>query len=290
MRATSLSTLGLGALLAVLIPALACCSDVEPRVVDSPQRIVALAPAITETLFELGFGDRVIGVGDFAKYPPEVAMLPRLGGLFDARLETIAALRPDLAILLPSEESLGLQLKQLEIEVMTVRSESLEDIEAMAVSISDRLGSPEAGQQFLLRWRQRLAPTALEQPVLVLLPVARQIGRVADIVIAGPGTFLDELLVKSGVQNVMSDSKLAYPQVGLEEIIARRPDVILELQPSPGIYEDLIVDWRSFDGSEILEETCVRVIAGDHVLIPGPRVPRLYDEIRQALRSCLEAT
>ncbi len=254
----------------------------------APQRVVAIAPSVTEMLFELGFGDRVVGVGDYAKWPAEVDTLPRLGGLFDARLETVASLQPDLAILLPSEESLGLQLQKLGIEVMTVPIETLEDIEGIAVAIAERLGEPERGEEFLARWRLRMQPATLKGSVRVLLTVARQSGRVADVVIAGPGTFLDELIALAGAENSMAGSDLAYPQIGLEEIISRRPDVILELQPSPGRYAELVEDWNNLGGSDLLQGTCIRVIAGDHVLIPGPRIARLYDEIREALESCIE--
>ena len=262
------------------------CDRSSVELDESPQRIVAIAPSISEMLFELGFGDRVVGVGDFAKWPPQVEVLPRLGGLFDPRLETVASLQPDLAILLPSEENLGIQLRQLDIDVMTVSTESLEDIEMMAIAIADRLGEPEKGDEFVQRWRMRLQPTVLDRSIRVLMPVARQSGRVADIVLAGPNTFLDELLSLAGAENSMAGAELSYPQVGLEEILSRQPDVVLELQPSPGIYDDLVDDWADLGGSDVLTQTCVRVIAGDHVLIPGPRVPRLYDEIREALASC----
>ncbi|MEJ2086416.1 MAG: helical backbone metal receptor [Acidobacteriota bacterium] len=274
----------LGLALAVL--AIGCVGGGGIGTSDSPARVVALAPSIVEMLYELDFGDRVVGVGDYARWPVEVESLPRLGGLFDPRLETIASLRPELAILLPSEEKLALQLRQLDIEVMTVANESLEDIEAMAVKISERLGDPERGERFLGRWRASMRAQPRKGSLRVLLPVARQKGRVADIVVAGPGTFLDELLTLAGATNSMAGSPMPYPQVGLEEIVSRQPEVIVELQPSPGLYTDLVEDWRDLAGAGVFESTCVRVIAGDHVLIPGPRVPRLYRELRTALDSC----
>lgn len=288
MRNRRLLSVRVQSLLILGCVCLGCGSGASSDNAESPQRIVAIAPSVSEMLFELGFGDRVVGVGDFARWPAEVEMLPRLGGLFDPRLETVASLQPDLAILLPSEESFGIQLGQLDIEVMTVAAETLEDIEDMAVAIAARLRDPEKGEEFLGRWRYRLRPEPEKRSERVLMPVARQSGRLADIVIAGPGTYLDELLNLAGAENSMAGSSLAYPQVGLEEVLSRRPEVVLELQPSPGMYTDLVADWRNIADSTVLEQTCVRVIAGDHVLIPGPRAPRLYDEIRQALASCEE--
>lgn len=268
----------------------ACTRGSRVAAGDGPRRVVAIAPSVVEMLFELGFGDRVVGVGDFAKWPQEVELLPKLGGLFDPRLEILAELEPDLAILLPSEERLALQLEQLGIEVLTVANESIEDIETMAVVIAQRLGDPERAERFLGRWRARMRPASEHRDVRVLMPVARQKGRVAEIVIAGPGTFLDQLIARTGAENSMAGSPLTYPQIGLEEILSRQPDVILDLQPSPGQYTELIEDWRHLGEGDLLAATCVRVIAGDHVLIPGPRLPRLYREIRAALDACAEGS
>ena len=112
-----------GAALALaLLVAFTGCEPASSPPVASPERIIAVAPSVTEILYVLGLGDRLVGVGDYATWPPEVRSKTRIGGLFDPRFEQIVALRPDLAILLPSEESLGVQLRDLGIEVLTVPS------------------------------------------------------------------------------------------------------------------------------------------------------------------------
>src|SRR6185295_15604866 len=88
-----------------------------------PRRIVAVAPSAVELLFALGLGDRVVGVGDHVAWPPAATELPRLGGLLDPRLETVATLRPDLAVLLPSERELGERLAALGVEGLVVPHE-----------------------------------------------------------------------------------------------------------------------------------------------------------------------
>lgn len=265
---------------------LACGGEPAPPAVNPPQRVIAIAPGVVEMLFELGLGDRVVGVGDYAKWPKQVAQKPQLGGLFNARLEAIAALRPDLAVLLPSEENLALDLEQMGVEVLTVRSDTIGDVEEMAILIAARCGVPEAGEVFLERWKRALAPTTTGKSIRVLLSVTREPGRLADVLVGGPGTFLDELLGRLGATNVMADVGLAYPQVGLEEIMVRDPEVIIELQAAPGDYEALRQDWSLLGADTPLADACVQVLAGDHVLIPGPRLLRLYDELWQALLTC----
>ena len=194
-------------LLASLIWALVgtACGDGEIAREPSPaERIIALAPGVTETLFELGLGERVVGVGNYSSWPAEAAQKPRLGGLFDARLETITALQPDLAILLPSEEKLRVQLERLGVEVLTVRSETLAEVEDMFGAIAERCGVVERGEALRQRWRQGLAGEPVPGNPKVLLSVGRESGTMADVLVSGPGTHLDELLSLLGAVNALS--------------------------------------------------------------------------------------
>ncbi len=258
----------------------------QAAVQEVPQRVVAIAPSVAEMLFELGLGDRVVGVGDYVRWPLETAGLPKLGGLFDSRLEVITALEPDLAVLLDSEERLRSQLEKMGIEVLTVRGDTLEDVVEMAVMIAERFEVEEELARFLEQWDRSLASRRTTDGPRVLLSVTREPGRLADVLVAGKDTFLHQLLERLGAINVMADTNQSYPQVGLEEIVIRQPEVVIELQPNPGDYLGLPEDWRRIGGDLGVGEICVWVVAGDHVLIPGPRIPRLYGELEDALLGC----
>jgi iron complex transport system substrate-binding protein len=255
---------------------------------DLPSRIIAVAPNVAETLFALDLGDRVVGVGDHCRWPPEAAARPKVGGLYDPRMEAITLLDPDLAVLLPSEEVLARHLRRLGVEVLTVKNESLTDFERAVEEISARAGVESEGRKLLGELRDRLAPRATLTGSSVLLIVARQPGRLEELYIAGPGTFLDELLDRLGAANALSDSPLRYPQLGPEEILRRRPQVIVELQPEPLSAETrkaLLEDWRKLGGVEGFDP-CVTLLEGDHVLVPGPRLPRVYEELERAVLDC----
>ena len=112
-------------------------------------------------------------------------------------------------MLLPSEERLRADLGEMGVEVLTVRSDSIADVEEMARLIGERLGVVEATEAFLTRWERDLAPRTRENQTRVLLSVTRQPGHLADILVAGPGTFLDELLQRLGLVNVVADAPLA---------------------------------------------------------------------------------
>lgn len=275
----------------IALVAMASCSEPppEPPPKAEPESIVALAPSVVELLYELGLGDRLVGVGDYCKFPPQVAEKPKLGGLFDPHLEAIARLEPDLAILLPSEERLRVHLEELGIEVLAVASESLDDIESAALAIARRFSVEERGEAFVKAWSEALTPQPLSGQPRVLLAVSRPRGSLADTLSAGPDTFYHELLERMGAVNVFADAETLYPQVSLEEAMQRLPDAIIDLRPevpNPSVARELRVDWEPLRGVPALERGCHLVLGGDYVLLPGPRLTQLYREMRSALEQC----
>ncbi len=276
-------------LLLLLAPVVAGCRGEQSpeRSQKFPRRIIALTPSVTETLFALGLGDRVVGVGDYSRWPPEAMRKPRLGALFNPNLERIVSLKPDLAVLIPSERGLGTKLKPLGIDVLVVPDESLADVEASFQLIARRCGVPKAGDRLLADWRAGLnLPPLPGPPPRVLISVGRRSGQLGEVTVAGPKTFLDELLQRLGAQNVFADAPTLYPQIGLEEIVARKPDVILELRAeplTPDAVAAIVADWQALPQVPAVRLGRVKVIAGDHVLIPGPRIPQFYREMREAL-------
>jgi iron complex transport system substrate-binding protein len=284
----------------VLVAAAALAAGAAAAVAPSPapppaaaRRIIAVAPSAAELLFALGLGDRVVGVGQYVAWPPEATRLPRLGGLLDPRLETVVALRPDLAVLLPSERELGERLTALGVDVVVVPHETVDDVARAARTVARRAGVPAAGERLAASLERQLAPAPLPtrpgrgdgRGPTVLLVAERERGQLAQLLLAGPGTFIDELLARLGARNAAADSPLAWPQVSLEEVVARRPDVIVELQPrslSRAEREALRADWRRVPGLPA-ESVAVVVVAGDWALVPGPRLPILYRELRRGL-------
>lgn len=277
-----------GWLAPLLLAALACNGPSPSREPAPARRIVSLAPSVTETVFALGLGDRLVGVDDYSNWPPETAALPRLGGLFDPNLEAITRLQPDLAILLPSQRELGERLEALGIDVQVVPSDSLADVERAATAIAGRCGVAAAGRQLVDRLRRELEPAPLPDAPPTALVVGRQPGEMATVLVAAPGTYLDELLTRLGAVNAFADAGQPYPQVGLEEFIGRRPRALVELHGEPlGDLrrEGQRRDWLNAPGLE-LREACVTVIDGYEVLTPGPRLPELYRRLRRSLEAC----
>lgn len=270
----------------------ACGPAGRPAASDDPstgcERLLTLAPNLTELAFALGLGDRVVGVSDYSRWPPEATQLPRVGGLFDPSFEAMVALEPDLAVALPSEEDVAAKLRAVEIDVLVLDIESLDDVAAAARSLARRCGVERAGDQLARDLDQRLAPRP-ERPLegaTVALVVGRPPGRLADLYFAGPGTFLDELVARLGGVNAFADAGVRYPQVSPEEILAREPDWIVELHGEPVDEETrraLVADWRRFPELPAVREGRVLVLGADYALVPGPRLPELFERLAEEL-------
>lgn len=259
-----------------------------PAPAAAPRRLVTLAPNLTEIAFALGLGDRVVGVGSYATWPPEVRELPRLGGLVDPDLERILALEPDLALLLPSQEEVARRLEAVSIETLVVPVETLDDLEAAILAVARRCRAGAAARDLVASLRRELAPRPVPGAPHTAVVVNRAPGRTEGLLVAGPGTWYDELLGRLGAANAFADAPLRYPQVGVEEVLARAPGALLELRPEPPsdpLRRRLAADWQGFPTLPAAARGSVFVIGGDWALSLGPRVPLLYRRMEEALRA-----
>lgn len=264
----------------------ACRPEAGPADRTDARRILTLAPNLAEFVFALGHGDRVVGVSDYTAWPPEASALPRVGGLFNPNFEAMVALQPDLALLLPSEADIGERLRRVGVETLTLEVESLADVASTFRTVGARLGDTGGGERQAAAFEAALAPRKLGTAPRVLIVVGREPGRLGKLYVAGPGTVYDEMLSRLGARNVFGDAQPRYPEVGFEEILSRRPEVVLELRAdalSAAQEAELLADWRAFPSLPAVAAGRVRVIAADYTLVPGPRLGQLYDRLAEIL-------
>jgi len=246
----------------------------------APERIVSLTPSITETLFALGVGDKVVGVTRFCNYPPEARERPKVGGLTDVDVEAVLALHPGLVIAEEQQRAIP-KLRELGLQVLAVRVRSLEDLPQAFRTIGKRVGR-EARAQALIDCIQerfdRVAEALMDRPgPKVLLIVGR-----SPVVAAGKGTFLDALLAAAGGENVVGDSDRPYPVVSMETVLLGRPEVIIECSGSM-VGKDLSAEareaWSRWPTLPAVQSGRVYVSKSDAMLRPGPRVTEALDEL-----------
>jgi len=269
--------------LALLVVALLLALEGRGSAADSPTtettRLLSLAPNITETLFALGLADQVVGVTDFCEFPEAAKLKPKVGGLFDANLERMLALRPTLALHAPTNRPLEAQLARAGVETLAVPNETVADIRAGTLLMGERLGVPARGRRLVAKIDRQLgevrALNAGRAPVRVLYVVGHPPGELRDIYAVGTGTFLDELLTVAGARNVMAEAKVAYPLVSREFLIRNPPDVIIESKSgeawTPAEEEQLRAAWRALLGPGA-DKARVAFVNDAHITIPGPSI------------------
>lgn len=247
------------------------------RADSARQRIVSLAPSVTETLYALGEGGSVVGVSQYCDYPAAAAKLPHVGSFLTPNVEAIAALRPTLII------GPGISSNQREVRalaamgypMMTVDDDTLDGIERSIALIGERTGKQEAAAALLASIRARIAAIvnrlASVKPRTVVMLVGHQ-----PMVAVGPGTFLDELLHLADANNIADATTESWPRLSLEYIIAIRPDVILDGSMgdeanAPGSF------WSRYQSIPAVRNHHVYGYPQDPVLHPGPRVARTLE-------------
>jgi iron complex transport system substrate-binding protein len=210
----------------LVILALLLSGTCRPVWADAPERIVSLAPAMTETLFALGLGDKVVGITSVCDRPEEAQGRTRVGGMSNPSLEAILALKPELVVMTtdgnPKHIADHLQRFGVAIHVFTPRR--LSEIPGGVRELGARVGAEAAADTLARELEQLLdAPprfAAGEGPkaLFVIWP--------EPLIVAGPGTLIDDALGLVGYVNIAADAGTAYPRFSVEEALRRRPDVI----------------------------------------------------------------
>jgi iron complex transport system substrate-binding protein len=158
---------------------------------DPPKRLVSTSPSITETLFALGLGDRVVGVSTYCRFPPEVLRLPKVGAFLAPDAELIARLKPDLVFVNAGPNSAPKQLAALNIRTAVIDRGSFETVPATIRQIGAAVGMPEAAERLVSSSNTRLERVRMavagRVPRTVLIVVGRQTGTLRDIIAAGIG-------------------------------------------------------------------------------------------------------
>ena len=205
----------------------------EARPDGEVARLVTLAPNLTEIVFALGLGDRVVGVTRYDDYPEQVKSLPKVGGFLDPSLEAIMALRPDLVVCVPNSGNRQRMetLTRLKVPVLVLPAHRLEDVHATIQTLGDVLGAKKRAAAMVADMRARVAAVAARAKARARPRVLMVYGH-NPLVVAGPGSFADELLTLAGADNVLAGEGVRYPSLPLEMVIKLAPDVIIDASSS----------------------------------------------------------
>mgnify|MGYP000633942891 CR=1 FL=1 len=255
-----------------------------------PKRVISTAPSITETLFALGLGDRVVGVTTFCRYPPEAARKPKIGNYLRPDLEAIVALRPDLVIAERSMVRQALSLPGLKLRLLEVDDSTIDGVLRSIQTMGDAMGEGAKAQALAGSIKDQLSLTRRSTVNLprkkVLFVVGRTPGRVEDLIAAGSGSYLDELVRIAGGENIFAGAAVSYAKINLEEVLARDPDVVIdmgEMARTANVTEqqkrEVVRLWQRYPSLKAVRQKRVFAVASDIFVVPGPRLAEAAREI-----------
>ena len=270
-------------------------APVRPLPGREPRRIVSLAPSVTETLFALGLGERVVGATRFCDYPPEALKVPRVGGYIDTDYEAVGRLRPDLVIGLTASEHgpVAANLAQLGLRHMAVDQGTVDGLLESIPAIGRACGAEPAAERLVADMRARIDAVARRTAELprprVLVSFGRTMGgeSLKEVYVAGGDGYYDRLISLAGGVNAYTRSAPLFPKVTAEGLADLAPDVIVDLVPDLAekrlSVEAVLAEWRAIQALEAVRRGRVYVLSGDYVEVPGPRFVLLLEDLARAI-------
>ncbi len=257
------------------------------------ERIISLSPSVTETLFALGLGDRIVGVTRFCNYPPEAREKVRLGGYVDPNYEAVAMLEPDIVIVLEEHEEVQKFLAELDITCLVVANKNIDDILGTITVLGETFDVEKRSEALVSGIRGRIAEIQKKTDGLprpsVLISVGRNVGTgsLEDVYVAGGNTYYDELIRYAGGRNAYTGANVPYPVISAEGLLHLDPDCIIDLVPAlvgKGVDRAAILkDWETVPGLEARKNGKIFVLDGDYMVIPGPRFVMFLEDLVRIL-------
>ncbi|MFC1654677.1 ABC transporter substrate-binding protein, partial [Myxococcota bacterium] len=249
-----------------------------------PGRVVSLAPNLTEILFAIGAGERVVGVTTYDDYPEEVKKLPRVGGFIDPSVEAILALKPDLVICVPNPGGRNRMdaLSRMGVPILVLPSYRMKDIFTVIRTLGNLFDRKEAAKKLIADMQARIDRIAklvedVRRPKVLLVYGHR------PIMAAGKGSFGDTMLKLAGGENVIKDSGVRYPNVPMEEVIRLMPEVIIDASSSGTGAEMTRVEvekvWGRWKVLPAVKNRRVYIFNSALWFRPGPRVAQGLEKL-----------
>jgi len=253
------------------------------------ERVISLAPSITEILFELGHGASLVGNTKFCNYPVEAIPVKKIGGYLDINTEMIIALKPDLIIHYPEHGARLAPLKKF-AKTVQVSHTNIRDLLSSIRTIAIALKAEEEGDELIGRIRgeiDRIRRTTIETVrKKVLIVIGRDPNRLGNITIIGKGDFLNEIIEIAGGKNAYPGD-ISYPTVSIEAIIKMDPDLIIEFSfQKKGPVEESEKDvWMNVPHIRAVTGNKIFIIRDDFWVRPGPRIGRIAEVLSSMLLS-----
>jgi iron complex transport system substrate-binding protein len=253
-----------------------------------PQRIVSIVPSVTEMLFAMGAGPRVVGVGNFDRYPPEALTRQKVGGLIDPDIERIISLKPDLVIVYGTQSDLRTQMERAKIPTFLYQHAGLGDITTTIRELGARVGTAKDSTELADRIDREIADirrrVAGRPRPRTLLVFGRDAETLRGIYASAGIGFLHDMLDAAGGVNVFADVKRQSIQTTSELAVARAPDVIVEIgvETASASARNLKA-WEALPSIPAVRTKRIYELRGDGMMNPGPRISQSVRRVAEVL-------
>ncbi|HEY6290544.1 MAG TPA: cobalamin-binding protein [Terriglobia bacterium] len=256
-----------------------------------PARIVSLAPSITETLYALGLGSKIVGDTDYCDYPAEAKQKPHVGAILNPSLEKIVDLKPDLVLGIAegNRRETADQLARLGIPLYGLSDRSVEDVLRSIRDLGGLLDHGPEAETLASSLEQRLQNVerrgAGDPKPRVLFVTWYQ-----PLITIGPQNFVADVIRRAGGASISSDLSGEWPRLSLEVVLARNPDVIL--LPRSQSYSPSLDEFRRLPGwRDLAAVKAGRVYwVSDTIIRPCPRLIDALEEVASLLHPAKQGT
>jgi iron complex transport system substrate-binding protein len=248
-----------------------------------PQKVVSLAPGITEIVFALGQGGKLVGVTKFCDYPAAARKISKIGGFLDINVEALVALAPDIVLTYP-EHAEKLKFVKGRAKIVTVQHGRLADLLQSILDIGRALRSEGEARKLVASIQKEMRSVAARvgshEKARTLMIAGRSAGELKNMYVIGKKDFINDLLEIAGGVNAY-DGGVDYPNLSLESVIYLNPQFIFEMSSHyEGIADEKIFDlWRPYRMIPAVIRGQVRIIKDSFWLRPGPRVGRIAEAL-----------
>jgi iron complex transport system substrate-binding protein len=269
-------------LLIVLVTSL---TSVTYTFAETPKRIISLAPNVTEMLFALGLDHRIVGVTTSCDYPEKAKEKPKVGGMSNPSLERVVSLKPDMVILTTdgNPKAFAERLQSFRIPTYVFRARTLAELPHGIRDLGSALGVREKAdtlaremQSSLHQLRQSTTHNSQGKKVLFIIWPE-------PLIVAGPGTAIDDAISILGHHNIAAASKSSYPKYSIEEIILQSPDVIFIGKGHADMRKISGGLLKKLSGGPAVKNQQVFFVS-DNLYRLGPRVVQGIEEMAVCLR------
>jgi len=241
---------------------------------DNPQRVVSLAPSITEIIYALGQQHRLKGATMFSDYPHAAQKLPTVGSYVHLDLERIVALRPDLCIAIKDGNPKEVidRLDSLKIPVYAVDPKNLDSVMETLQEIAQLLGADDTAEFLIRRMKSRIGRVTSRVATTDSRPrVFFQIG-ISPIISVGSDTFIHEIIVLAGGKN-LAEGRIPYPRFSQEQVLGLSPEVfILTSMARTGAFEKVKAKWERWPQLDAVRSGRIHLVDSNLFDRPSPRL------------------